>query len=132
MRSSMEWAALPIEMTKYATVRIQIVQVFANSQNAAFAMHMPRKSPADARFAHRMIENMAGDFFHGVGILNRFFDPRFNRLSHLAQSALKKMIGAFDDDQLLRFVQRTDQLLKPGARSELVAAATHKELRLIA
>src|SRR5207248_10985161 len=46
------------------TVCVEIVKVFANPEDATFAMHMPRKSPADSRFAHCVIEDVAINFVH--------------------------------------------------------------------
>jgi len=56
--------------------------------------------------------------------------PRLHCLPHLAQTALEKMIGALEDDQLLRLRKRGDQRLHPGLRPELVAGAAHEELGL--
>jgi len=46
------------------------------------------------------------------------------------QAAFEKVIGAFDDDQLLRFRQRVRQRLQLGSRAELVAGSTHEQLGL--
>src|ERR1700720_2691189 len=45
-------------------VGIQIVEVVANPEDAAFAVRVPRKSTADAGFAHCVVEDVACYFFH--------------------------------------------------------------------
>ena len=47
-----------------ATVRIEIVQVFADPKNAAFAIQMPYKRTPDAGLAYCMIEDVSGNLFH--------------------------------------------------------------------
>src|ERR1700760_958284 len=54
---------------KDPAIGIEIVKILTDPHNAALAIDTPRKSPADSRLAHRMIENMSCDLFHGVASL---------------------------------------------------------------
>src|SRR5437016_3515371 len=47
-----------------AAIGVQVVKIFTNPQHLAFAGDMLRKSPADAGFAQRMLEDVAGNFLH--------------------------------------------------------------------
>ncbi len=66
---------------EHASVRIQVAEIFTNSEYTAFAMHLPRECLSDAGFAKRVIEDVAGDFFH------------FSLSRHLGDGATQGTIG---------------------------------------
>ena len=43
---------------EYPAVCVEVVEIFANSQHAAFARHMPFKRAANARFRQRVFEEL--------------------------------------------------------------------------
>ncbi len=55
---AMACAALPMETTKHAVVRVQVVQVFANAEHATIAIHMALECPVDAGFCERMLKQV--------------------------------------------------------------------------
>src|SRR5690348_7579550 len=54
---------------KDAAIRIQVVQVFANSENTPFTLHVSCKGLADGRFAQGVAENVECHFFHSGGLM---------------------------------------------------------------
>jgi len=61
---------------------------------------------------------------------NSFSHPLLDRLTQLAQSSLKKVIGSFDHDQLFGFRDRVHQGLEFSSRPKLIARATDQQFRL--
>ena len=53
----------------------------------------------------------------------RIADPLLDSVAHLAQPALKEMIGTRDQDQLLRSWDRMNQPFQLRRRPELIAIA---------
>ncbi len=58
--------------------------------------------------------------------IHRFSHPLLDGAAQLAQASFKEMIGARDQDQLLRTRDRMNQRLQLGRGSELIAIATNK------
>jgi hypothetical protein len=65
-------------------IRVQIKEIVARLQDTAFAMHMPRKSPADGRFAQGVVKNVASNFFHSS----------FKRFSILSDKLHREVIAS--------------------------------------
>ena len=58
-----------------------------------------------------------------------FVEPGVNRAAHFFQLARKEMVGAFDDDEALRFEQRGAERFDIRARAELIVSALDNEFR---
>ena len=54
---------------EHAAIRIQVMQVFANAEHSAIAIHMALKCPVDAGFAERMLKQMTRSDPHVQGKL---------------------------------------------------------------
>src|SRR5580700_2713169 len=63
-------------------------------------------------------------------MVDSFPHPAFNRFPQLAQTAFEEMIGAFDQDQLLRLGQRCYQGFESCSRTELIARAADEQFWL--
>src|SRR6266849_7224743 len=76
---------------EHAAVGVEVVEVFANSENAALAMQVPREGLGDAGFAESVVEDVAGDVLHYLCL-------RYRGTFRLGRARLPAVpqLGAFD------------------------------------